>query len=93
MKKMKEKKTTQETTDENGMIPDIEEVTVGYLTLKDFRDDPVYCFREFQLRDQIDRWLVTRDERILNEWCFKFNCPFAEVADALEDVLKNEKNR
>lgn len=83
---------TQETTDEI-IIPDIEEATVGYLTLKIFRDDPEYCFREFQLRDQIDRWLVTRDDRILNEWSFKFNCPFSEVAEALEDVLKNEKNR
>lgn len=43
--------------------------------------------------DQIDRWLVTRDERILTEWSFKFNAPFADVAEALEDVIRNEKNR
>ena len=92
MKKTKEKKATQETTDEI-IIPDIETVTVGYLKLQDFRDDPEYCFREFQLRDQINRWLVTRDQRILNEWSFKFNCHFSEVAEALEDVIRNEKNR
>lgn len=90
MKKTKEK-TTQET--DEIIIPEIEKITVGYLKLQDFREDPEYCFREFQLRDQIDRWLVTKDERILNEWSFKFNCQFAEVAEALEDVLKNEKNR
>ena len=52
------KKTKTKNKGKNDIeIPDIETVTVGYLTLKDFRDDPVYCFREFQLRDQIDRWL------------------------------------
>ena len=81
---------TQERTDEI-IIPDIEKITVGYLKLQDFQDDPEYCFREFQLRDQINRWLVTRDPRILKEYSYKFNCPFSEVADALEDVLKNEK--
>ena len=89
MRKTKEKKATQ-TTDEI-IIPDIEKITVGYLKLQDFRDDPEYCFREFQLRDQIDRWLVTKDERILNEWSFKFNSPFRDVAEALEDVIRNEK--
>ena len=89
---MKTRKEDTQTTDEI-IIPDIEEVTVGYLTLKDFRNDPEYCFREFQLRDQINRWLVTKDDRILTEYSFKFNCPFSEVAEALEDVLKNEKNR
>lgn len=89
MKKTK-KKATQETTDDI-IIPDIEKITVGYLKLQDFRDAPEYCFREFQLRDQIDRWLVTKDKRILSEWSFKFNCPFRDVAEALEDILQEER--